>query len=533
MISTFKAFIRYSSITLVLICGLFTTSLAQTDDLMFAEYVDWTSGSGWAVKVYNPTSSSIDLSDYYLRIYRNGASVYTENEQLTGTLAAKQTIIIGNDAYCDVECSGTCGITLTTLGINGNEILELATATCTIDLIGAKGVDLGSQDGWTVDGTSGATYRQTLTRRSNNGIRYVNSDGVAPYSWPVDRSNFLGWSVSSVRCLSNGFSLSVVVPGNSSSVTLNFEDSIICAGQSLVVRADQNVDWEILENGQTLSNRNSLNFSQQAGTYRVVARSLNCGGGSDTCTVVVRDGGSIDIFGETTVCEGGSLRFYTDIQGGNLWQNITTIDTFVLANIMTDVEVIVENATTGCGLAYDTIRVTVLKKPILPTERFYSIPMTGDSTIAIDRTSSYPYSRWTVNGSEWSGSSVDYMYPEELRVCAVVGPSEECIDSSCVTYFPKAIEPDFILYVPNVITPNGDDLNDIFRVYIEGGIVEELAVYNRWGERLYEGAKDTAMWDGKYKGEVVPNGTYFYVGNVRNLSNQDTQNISGIVEVIR
>lgn len=527
-----RFFSKTVTLFLLFICGFTGSVSAQTDDIMFVEYVDWTNGSGWAVKIFNPTGSSIDLSDYYLRIYRNGGTACTENEQLTGTLGSKQTVIVGNDAYCNNECTGSCGIAINTLGINGNEILELATVTCTIDLIGAKGVDLGSQDGWTVDGTTKATYRNTLTRNSNNGIRYTRSDGVAPHSWPTDRSNFLGWSVGSVHCLTNGYTLNVTVPNTATGVVLNFEDSIVCVGNSIRVSATPNADWEIVETGRTVTNASNLTFSEGAGTYTIIAKSLNCGG-DDTCTIEVRDAGSINILGESTVCEGGSISFSTDIAGGNRWQNAIEGDTYVLDNITKDTSVIVENKTAGCGVAYDTMLITVVKKPTLPTERNYTVPVTMDSTIKIDRTSTYTFSRWTVNGMEWSSDEVDYTHPETLVVCSVVGESEECVDSTCVTYEPKLLVPPFVLFVPNVITPNDDKLNDVFHVYLEGGEVEEIAIYNRWGERLYEGAKDTAMWDGTFKNKKVPNGTYFFVGRVLNFSNQEVQNISGIVEVVR
>ncbi len=74
--------------------------------------------------------------------------------------------------------------------------------------------------------------------------------------------------------------------------------------------------------------------------------------------------------------------------------------------------------------------------------------------------------------------------------------------------------PPFI-YVPNAFSPNGDNLNDLLRV--EGGTIEELyfAVYNRWGEKVFETYEQQAGWDGTYKGErLAPDvfGYYLEVG---------------------
>ena len=56
--------------------------------------------------------------------------------------------------------------------------------------------------------------------------------------------------------------------------------------------------------------------------------------------------------------------------------------------------------------------------------------------------------------------------------------------------------------VPNTITPNGDEINDVF---MKGFHVK---IYNRNGILLFEGDNG---WDGTYKGKVVSKDTYFYV----------------------
>lgn len=67
------------------------------------------------------------------------------------------------------------------------------------------------------------------------------------------------------------------------------------------------------------------------------------------------------------------------------------------------------------------------------------------------------------------------------------------------------------LEVPNAFTPNGDGINDVFRVK-EGyqSIVSfEAAVFNRWGKRLYEWTDPAGGWDGRSGGHDVPDGAYY------------------------
>ena len=56
------------------------------------------------------------------------------------------------------------------------------------------------------------------------------------------------------------------------------------------------------------------------------------------------------------------------------------------------------------------------------------------------------------------------------------------------------------IYVPNAFTPNGDGLNDCFGIKgAEGATLFELAVYNRFGERIFFTKDPLQCWDGKYK----------------------------------
>ena len=51
--------------------------------------------------------------------------------------------------------------------------------------------------------------------------------------------------------------------------------------------------------------------------------------------------------------------------------------------------------------------------------------------------------------------------------------------------------------IPNVITPNGDGINDAFYITnIEFYPNSEIKIYNRWGKRVYESQNYQGDWDG-------------------------------------
>jgi gliding motility-associated-like protein len=72
------------------------------------------------------------------------------------------------------------------------------------------------------------------------------------------------------------------------------------------------------------------------------------------------------------------------------------------------------------------------------------------------------------------------------------------------------------LYYPTGFTPNRDGTNDTFRVFGQRYVVSfDMKVFNRWGEMMYStNDKEDAGWDGTYKGNLQPEGTYVFTATV-------------------
>lgn len=89
--------------------------------------------------------------------------------------------------------------------------------------------------------------------------------------------------------------------------------------------------------------------------------------------------------------------------------------------------------------------------------------------------------------------------------------------------------------IPNVFTPNGDDINDKL-VAKTSGLVEKIdfRIYNRNGLLLFGTEEPKINWDGTYKGKIVSPGIYFYQCDVyeRRISGPEIFHLSGFVHVI-
>jgi hypothetical protein len=68
------------------------------------------------------------------------------------------------------------------------------------------------------------------------------------------------------------------------------------------------------------------------------------------------------------------------------------------------------------------------------------------------------------------------------------------------------------LLVPNVFTPNGDGVNDVFRVLGAEECLLEMSIYDRWGNLLYTTRTAPFVWDGRVRnGELATEGAYVYL----------------------
>ncbi len=74
--------------------------------------------------------------------------------------------------------------------------------------------------------------------------------------------------------------------------------------------------------------------------------------------------------------------------------------------------------------------------------------------------------------------------------------------------------------LPNIFTPNGDNLND-FYIPVKNKYIKDVdfTMYNRWGEIVFETSDPALKWDGKSKvmKQPVSDGTYYYICTVRQI----------------
>ncbi len=103
--------------------------------------------------------------------------------------------------------------------------------------------------------------------------------------------------------------------------------------------------------------------------------------------------------------------------------------------------------------------------------------------------------------------------PEETTTYLLtIRDANGCINTAellLVVLNPLCREP--YIFIPNAFTPNGDNLNDV--LLVEGSLIEEmyLAIYDRWGELVFESSDKSFGWDGTFRGKELPADTYGFI----------------------
>ncbi len=100
---------------------------------------------------------------------------------------------------------------------------------------------------------------------------------------------------------------------------------------------------------------------------------------------------------------------------------------------------------------------------------------------------------------------------------------------------PIIIEPEILIYIPNTFTPDNNELNQTFDIFISGIdlVSYNLKIFNRWGEIIWESFDVNTSWDGTYNGLLVPFGTYNWQLTYREVSGGENIVKTGSVNVVK
>lgn len=169
----------------------------------------------------------------------------------------------------------------------------------------------------------------------------------------------------------------------------------------------------------------------------------------------------------------------------------------------------------GCSnskIKHDFIQV--LEQPIAAFSYSPQTITTLDPTVHFDNESISSIEwEWSYSGILFSESkNPTFEFPEianDYLVQLIAKNEFNCTDTTLKSI---RIEEDFSVFIPNAFTPDDDPLNQEFKPYFNGIDIYnfKLAIYNRWGELLFESYDVTKGWNGTYGDNSVEQGVYIY-----------------------
>jgi gliding motility-associated-like protein len=114
----------------------------------------------------------------------------------------------------------------------------------------------------------------------------------------------------------------------------------------------------------------------------------------------------------------------------------------------------------------------------------------------------------------WQG---DYLWTdgssERIRILTDSGWYSAELSNPCGTasddFYLRLVDCECHMYLPTAFSPNGDGLNDELVVKTRCELSSfQMEVYDRWGRLIFSSTDLNRGWEGTYRGEVVPNGSY-------------------------
>jgi gliding motility-associated-like protein len=96
-----------------------------------------------------------------------------------------------------------------------------------------------------------------------------------------------------------------------------------------------------------------------------------------------------------------------------------------------------------------------------------------------------------------------------------------------------SVEKPYALYAPNAFSPDSDGINDFFKISGQGILDFQIEIYNRWGQMVYKSDDLSKGWNGTFKGENLPTGSYVY--KIKTIKNGNGEELvkTGTVALVR
>lgn len=431
--------------------------------------------------------------------------------------------------------AGSYSVTVTSNGCSSKSapttITNFPVTTPVISPSGPISIIQGDSIQLTATGAGTFTWSNGATGSSI----YVSAAG----SLSVTLNNTNGCEVTSLPVLVNIISGNTIISVSGATT--------FCYGNNVVITSIFPTSNQWYYNGQALPGETNQTLTAIDSGYYLVA---NWQGGnwiySDSILVSVLPTPQDPQVNDTSVCKGASVTLIA--KGNDLyqWYADATGNTPISANATLNIPEVSNptsyyvSATNGYGCTtIDRLNVNV---SLLPSPQISITPSTQVSgglytTTFINSTINADTYFWTFGDTSQSGNSSTevspiHTYPTSGQyniTLIAINTTNGCVDTLLKTV---NIVGNNSMFVPTTFTPNGDGINDVFRVRGDNFTVKEMLIFDQWGTMIYRSDAAKPTWDGSVNGTITQNGTYVYKIMLLN-DEQSSTTLTGSISVIK
>lgn len=306
-------------------------------------------------------------------------------------------------------------------------------------------------------------------------------------------------------------------------------DTLLCGGQGYTINSNINTTAELAwSTGDSSSTSIVLTTT---GDYYLIATNA-CGTVTDSVEVTIQPIiPTFDVLGPDTInCFDNEIVLtHPDSLGTTyIWSDSSSKKTYRVDTT----ETVWLYAFNECGSAIDTINI-IFNGEII-SELGEDTTICNLDSIVLNAYSPGASYLWSTGDAT---DSIVSLSESKLYIVTVT-------EGSCTTIESKRVDLsdvfcpgiDCRVKVANVITPNGDGMNDTWKVVSDCKIQDyDLRIYNRWGQLVFSSDNVNIAWDATVNGAPVADGIYFYELDFKDtvIVDVDSEDHRGSITVIR
>ena len=369
----------------------------------------------------------------------------------------------------------------------------------------------------------------------------LNDSTIAnPVASPVNTTSYIVKGTSTAGCTAFD---TVAISIKPSPIVVKSPDSIICKNSSIQLNVSGGTTYSWAPAGTLSSNyiANPIATPTGSTTYFVTTSdaALSCTS-TDSIKISIRPKTVFTISPNDSVCINSSIQLKTT--GGNKfsWEPSNLVNNPTVANPIATAK----NTT----IFKVNIKDAVCNDSALLTTTIYSIALPKLSVFKTnDIDCSNAQASLAVKGASkyiWTAASLPLYLSDSSIASPIAFPAitkkyfvtgidtaTKCSNTDSITVL-VTIGNNPLLFIPNAFSPNGDGINDCFKIKPQGRLKNfQLAIFNRMGKRVFFTTDVNQCWDGTYHGQLQNTGNFVYYLKIKDECRENTK--SGNLLLIR